>query len=72
VHFKAHVDGKNLLTTQANFPEDWNQKVMKLAPYNKPRTIERNAKPSGFPIMSVMERDGQMLAVLDLMLPYKA
>ncbi len=71
VHFKAHVDGKNLLTTQANFPEDWNQKVMKLAPYNKPRTIERNAKSSGFPIMSVMERAGQMLAVLDLMLPYK-
>ena len=72
VHFKAHVDGTNLLTTQANFPEDWNQEVMKLDPYNKPRPIERNTKSSGFPVMRVIERDGQLLAVLDLILPSKA
>lgn len=69
VHFKAHVAGKNLLTSQANFPEEWNQKVMKLDPYNKPRPITRNANPTGFPVMRVIERDNRLLAVLDLVLP---
>lgn len=69
VHFKAHVAGKNLLTSQANFPEEWNQRIMKLGPYNTPRPIERNAKQSGFPIMQVIERDNHLLAVLDLVLP---
>lgn len=69
LHFKAHVAGKNLLTSQANFPEEWNQRVMKLAPYNKLRPIERNAEHSGFPIMRVIERGDHLLAVLDLVMP---
>jgi len=35
----------------------------------QPRPIERNAKPSGFPIMRVIERDDRLLAVLDLVVP---
>ena len=53
VHFKAHVDGKNLLTSQANFSEDWNEKIMEQPPYNAPRPITRNAKQTGFPTMRI-------------------
>lgn len=69
VHFKAHVGGKNLLTSQANFSENWNEKIMKTAPYNADRPIRRNTKTSEFPIMKVVERNNQLLATLDLVVP---
>lgn len=69
VHFKAHVDGKNLMTSQANFPENWNERIMKTAPYNAPRPIGRNAKETGFPKMRIIERNDRLVASLDLVVP---
>jgi protocatechuate 3,4-dioxygenase beta subunit len=69
MHMKAHVAGKNLLTTQANFPEDVNQRIMQQAPYSAPRPLERNTKSQGFPIYNVVERNGVLLAAMDLMVP---
>ena len=69
IHFKAHVDGKNLLTSQANFSEAWNAHIMKTAPYNAPRPIERKIGDQEFPQLKVIERNKQLLAVLDLVVP---
>ncbi len=69
IHMKAHVNGKNLMTTQANLPESFNQRVMQTAPYSDPRPISRSTKSTGFPIMRVQERAGQLLATLDLAVP---
>lgn len=69
IHFKAHVDGVNLLTSQANFNEIWNDRILNLAPYNMPRPIERTLAQGRFPTMRVIERDERLLAVLDLKVP---
>lgn len=69
IHMKAHVNGKNLLTTQANFPEEINQRIMQTPPYDNPRPISRSTKSTGFPIMRVLERGPRMLATLDLIVP---
>lgn len=69
IHFKAHVDGRNLMTTQANLPESFNERVMKSAPYSEPRPIVRSTKATGFPIMRMQERGGRLLATLDLVVP---
>ncbi len=69
LHFKAHVDGKNLVTSQANFSEAWNERVMQTAPYNAPRPIKRNAKETGFPRMRIIERGDRLVGVLDLVVP---
>ncbi len=69
VHFKAHVDGKNLLTSQANFSEDWNEHIQKTAPYNAPRPIKRKIGSGRFPVLKVIERDQTLLAVLNLVVP---
>lgn len=69
LHFKAHVEGKNLLTSQANFSEDWNQRIMKTAPYNAERPIQRKIANKEFPVMKIIERDKALLAVLDLVVP---
>lgn len=66
MHFKAHVNGKNLLTSQANFSEDWNERIMGQAPYNKSRPIKRNTETGGYPLMKVIERGDRLVAVLDL------
>ncbi len=69
VHFKAHVDGKNLLTSQANFSEEWNERIVNLPPYNKARSLKRNTKQGGFPEMGLLERGDHLVAVLDLVVP---
>lgn len=69
IHFKAHVHGKNLLTSQANLPESWNERIMNMAPYNRPRPISRDRSETGFPKMRIVERAGRLLAVLDLVVP---
>jgi len=69
IHFKAHIAGKNLLTTQANLPEPVNERIMQTAPYAEPRPITRSTKPTGFPVMRVQERGERLLATLDLMVP---
>lgn len=69
IHMKAHVNGKNLLTTQANLPEEINKKVMQTAPYTNPRPISRSTQSTGFPIMRVQERGDKLLATLDLIVP---
>ena len=69
LHFKAHVDGKNLLTSQANFSEAWNDRIMQLKPYNKPRPIKRNKKQTSFPQLDIVERGNNLVATLDLVVP---
>ncbi len=69
IHMKAHVAGRNLLTTQANLPETFNERVMQTAPYSDPRPITRSTKSTGFPVMRVQERGGRLLATLDLVVP---
>lgn len=69
IHMKAHIDGKNLLTTQANLPEEFNQRVMQSAPYADPRPIARSTAKTGFPVMRVQERGNHLLATLDLIVP---
>jgi len=69
MHMKAHVDGKNLLTTQANFPEEVNQRIMQTSPYADPRPIQRSSDSTGFPVMRVQERGDRLLATLDLIVP---
>lgn len=69
IHMKAHVDGKNLLTTQANLPEEVNQRVMQTSPYNAPRPITRSTTRTEFPIMRVQDRGDRLLATLDLVVP---
>lgn len=69
IHMKAHVAGENLLTTQANLPEEVNQRVMQTEPYVAPRPITRSTKQTGFPIMRVQERGDRLLATLDLIVP---
>lgn len=69
IHMKAHVDGKNMLTTQANLPEEVNESVMQTSPYVDPRPISRSTSNTGFPIMRVQERGDRLLATLDLIVP---
>lgn len=69
VHFKAHVNGTNLMTSQANFPEQTNQKIMQSAPYNAQRPIKRNTGKTKFPTMQVIEKEQQLIATLDLIVP---
>lgn len=69
IHMKAHVNGKNLLTTQANLPEEVNKRVMQMSPYANPRPISRSTSNTGFPIMQVQERGDRLLATLDLIVP---
>ena len=69
IHMKAHVDGVNLLTTQANLPEEVNEKIMQTPPYSDPRPISRSTASTGFPIMRVQDRGDRLLATLDLIVP---
>ena len=69
LHFKTHVHGKNLITSQTNFAEGWNERIMQTAPYNAPRPIRRNTGATGFPQMRIIERGDRLLGVLDLVVP---
>ncbi len=63
------LNGKNLLTSQANLPEDVNLKIMQTAPYSNERPVSRSTKSMGFPIMNVVERENRLLASMDLVVP---
>jgi protocatechuate 3,4-dioxygenase beta subunit len=69
IHMKAHVAGRNLLTSQANLPEPVNERIMQMAPYADPRPIKRSTKSTGFPVMRVQTRADRLLATLDLIAP---
>lgn len=69
IHFKAHVAGKNLLTTQANLPEDIIETVLKTKPYSNPRSIDRTVKQTEFATMHVNDKGNRLLATLDLIVP---
>ncbi|MFV1564815.1 MULTISPECIES: hypothetical protein [Phaeobacter] len=69
IHFKVHVNGRNLLTSQATFSEDWNERIMGTAPYNVARSIRRSTDDTGFEKMRIMERGGRLVATLDLVVP---
>jgi protocatechuate 3,4-dioxygenase beta subunit len=69
VHFKAHVGDRCYLTNQAYFPEEMNDAIYRLAPYNGPRKQKRllNSDESwAIPTMKVIERNQIRMAVLNL------
>ena len=72
LHFKVHVGNKAFLTSQALFPEEWNSRIMAMAPYNEQR---RSIRPSNgsdpFFIgnageFRIVERGAGLLALLNL------
>lgn len=69
IHFKVHVDGKLMLTSQANISEAWNERIMQTPPYNAARAISRNTAATSFPKFTMIERSDRLLAVLDLVVP---
>jgi protocatechuate 3,4-dioxygenase beta subunit len=74
IHFKVHIGNKSYLTNQAFLPEELNERILRIAPYNAPRPIKRvlnkdDTRLGNFPTYSVVERGARMLAVLNIGLP---
>jgi len=71
IHFKVHVGNRAYLTNQAHLPEADNAAVLARAPYAKPRKKPRitNAEEDwGLPTMTIVQRQGTRVAVLNLAL----
>jgi hypothetical protein len=74
IHFKVHVGNKAYLTHQAHLPEEVNERIMRLTPYNAPRPIKRvlnmeDTRLGIFPTFKVIDRGSHLLAVLNVGLP---
>ena len=69
IHFKAHIGNHCYLTNQAYLPEEMNDAIYRLAPYNGPRKQKRllNSDESwAIPTMKIIERNQTRMAVLNL------
>jgi protocatechuate 3,4-dioxygenase beta subunit len=69
IHFKAHIGNRSFLTNQAYLPEEINEAIYRLAPYNAPRKAKRILNTDenwSVPTMKVIERQQTRLAVLSL------
>jgi protocatechuate 3,4-dioxygenase beta subunit len=69
IHFKAHIGDRCYLTNQAYLPEEMNDAIYRLAPYNGPRKQKRllNSDESwAIPTMKIIERNQIRMAVLNL------
>ena len=69
IHFKAHIGNRAFLTNQAYLPEEINNAVYRLAPYNAPRKAKRLLNTDenwSVPTMKVFERNQIRMAVLNL------
>ncbi len=71
-HYKVHIGEQVFLTAQALYPEDFNEKIMAMAPYNTPREHARVLNAEDNPIIgdadlfTVVERGGQLLSLITL------
>lgn len=72
LHFKVHVGNKAFLTSQALFPEEWNERIMAMAPYNEPRRSARTTNASDPSFIGnagefrIVERGPVLLALMNL------
>ncbi len=72
LHFKVHVGNKAFLTSQALFPEEWNERIMAMAPYSEPRSSTRTLNGSDPPFIGnagefrIVERGPVLLALMNL------
>jgi hypothetical protein len=69
IHFKAHIGNQCYLTNQAYLPEETNDAIYRLAPYNGPQKQRRllNSDESwAIPTMKIIERNQVQMAVLNL------
>ncbi len=69
IHFKAHIGNQCYLTNQAYLPEETNDAIYRLAPYNGPRKQKRllNSDENwAIPTMKIIERNQVRMAVLNL------
>lgn len=72
IHFKAHVGNTAYLTSQALFPEDWNDKVMRTKPYSSAGNGRRKANNTDFAFNNgendflVFERSDRLISLVDL------
>jgi protocatechuate 3,4-dioxygenase beta subunit len=71
-HYKVHIGEQVFLTSQALYPEDFNEKVMGMAPYNAPRDHARVLNADDNPIIgdagliTVVERGERLLSLITL------
>ena len=71
IHFKIHREGRSYVTNQAYLPEDWNQRILRMAPYNASRPIKRmtasdEAAQMSFETYSIAERGDRLMALLNI------
>jgi protocatechuate 3,4-dioxygenase beta subunit len=69
IHFKAHIGNHCYLTNQAYLPEEMNDAIYRLAPYNRPRKQKRLLNSDerwAIPTMKIIERNQMPMAVLNL------
>lgn len=69
IHFKAHIGNRSFLTNQAYLPEEINEAIYRLTPYNAPRKAQRILNTDenwSVPTMKIIERKNALLAVLNL------
>lgn len=72
LHFKVHAGNKAFLTSQALFPEEWNERIMAMAPYSEPRSSTRTLNGSDPPFIGnagefrIVERGPVLLALMNL------
>jgi protocatechuate 3,4-dioxygenase beta subunit len=71
IHFKVHIGNQSYLTNQAFLPEELNDRILKIAPYNAPRAIKRvlnveDTRLGNFPTFRVLETGSRMVAVLNV------
>ena len=70
-HFKVHVGGKSYLTSQALYPEDWNERILANPLYSDGRNVDRVWNEQDFmgrsgALFTVSERSNRLLATINL------
>ena len=70
-HFKVHVGGKSYLTSQALYPEEWNEKILANPLYSEGRGTDRVRNEHDFiarsgVLFTVSERSNRLLATINL------
>lgn len=70
-HFKVHVGGKSYLTSQALYPEEWNERILANPLYTEGRGVDRVMNEQDFMgrsgvLFTVSERNNRLLATINL------
>ena len=73
-HYKVHVGDTAYLTSQALYPEEWNDRIVANPPYSEGRSVKRAlnaddyiARSAG--LFAVSERGDRLLATINLSVP---